>query len=250
MPRPSLLADAGVALLRSGSGRDEVWLRCDHGPHGFLSIAAHGHADALSVELRKGGVEVLADPGTYCYHGEPVWRDYFRGTLAHNTLTVAAADQAVPGGPFLWLSVPDTVLEQCTVGEAEARQVWRARHAGYARLADPATHHREVVLESGGVAIEDWLQVKRPAPVQLAFHFGPAVTATLDGTTARLSWPGGAGWMRLPRELGWHLHRGETDPPLGWYSPGFAQKQPSWTLVGSGTLGSGQRLRTEIAFDA
>ena len=41
------------------------------GPHGFLSIAAHAHADALSVEVRHGGVEILVDPGTYCYHGEP-----------------------------------------------------------------------------------------------------------------------------------------------------------------------------------
>ena len=51
--------------------RDEIWCRCDGGPHGYLSIAAHAHADALSVEVRYGGVDILADPGTYCYHGEP-----------------------------------------------------------------------------------------------------------------------------------------------------------------------------------
>ena len=81
VPRPSHFPDAGVTILRSG----DIWLRCDAGPHGHGSIAAHGHADALSIELRCAGVEVLADPGTYCYHGEPAWRSYFRGTRGHST---------------------------------------------------------------------------------------------------------------------------------------------------------------------
>jgi len=46
--RPSRFADAGLTLLRT-SGENEIWCRCDGGPHGFLSIAAHAHADALSV---------------------------------------------------------------------------------------------------------------------------------------------------------------------------------------------------------
>ncbi len=70
--RPGGFADAGLTMLRtSDDGLPEIWCRCDGGPHGFLSIAAHAHADALSLEVRVGGVDVLADPGTYCYHGEP-----------------------------------------------------------------------------------------------------------------------------------------------------------------------------------
>ncbi|HXY43284.1 MAG TPA: alginate lyase family protein, partial [Acidimicrobiales bacterium] len=104
--RPSHFADAGLTLLRSmpPPGQPEIWCRCDGGPHGFLSIAAHAHADALSLEVRYGGVDVLADPGTYCYHGEPAWRRYFRSTLAHNTIEVAGEDQSVPGGAFLWVA--------------------------------------------------------------------------------------------------------------------------------------------------
>ena len=67
--RPSRFADAGMTLLRT-TGENEIWCRCDGGPHGYLSIAAHAHADALSVEVRYAGVDILADPGTYCYHGE------------------------------------------------------------------------------------------------------------------------------------------------------------------------------------
>ncbi|HEX6111554.1 MAG TPA: heparinase II/III family protein, partial [Geminicoccaceae bacterium] len=47
--RPAALrhrfGDAGVVLLRDRPhAEDEIWCRCDHGPHGFLSIAAHAHA--------------------------------------------------------------------------------------------------------------------------------------------------------------------------------------------------------------
>ena len=70
--RPSHFPDAGLTLLRSGSDvGPEIWCRCDGGPHGYLSIAGHAHADALSVEIRFGGVDIVVDPGTYCYHGEP-----------------------------------------------------------------------------------------------------------------------------------------------------------------------------------
>ena len=102
--RPSRFADAGMTLLRTtGEQAPEIWCRCDGGPHGYLSIAAHAHADALSVEVRYGGVDVLADPGTYCYHGEPAWRSYFRSTIAHNTVELDGRSQSSDGGPFLWL---------------------------------------------------------------------------------------------------------------------------------------------------
>ncbi len=87
----------------AGGPAPEIWCRCDGGPHGYLSIAAHAHADALSVEVRYGGVDILADPGTYCYHGEPEWRSYFRSTIAHNTVELDGQNQSGDGGPFLWL---------------------------------------------------------------------------------------------------------------------------------------------------
>ena len=102
--RADRFPDAGISILRTAAADSpELWCRCDGGPHGFLSIAAHAHADALSVEVRYGGVDVLADPGTYCYHGEPAWRSYFQSTIGHNTVEVGGRWQSVRGGAFLWL---------------------------------------------------------------------------------------------------------------------------------------------------
>ena len=106
---PRRFPNAGLVILRSrAEDGPEIWCRCDGGPHGFLSIAAHAHADALSVEVRHDGVDILADPGTYCYHGEPAWREWFRSTAAHNTVEVDGESQAESGGPFLWITQPRT----------------------------------------------------------------------------------------------------------------------------------------------
>ncbi|MGN6171925.1 MAG: alginate lyase family protein, partial [Streptosporangiaceae bacterium] len=135
--RPSRFADAGITLLRTAPQQyPEIWCRCDGGPHGYLSIAAHAHADALSVEVRYGGVDILADPGTYCYHGEPEWRSYFRTTIAHNTVELDGKSQSSEGGPFLWLRHAGArELEVRDVGQVAS---WIAEHDGYAALDPPA----------------------------------------------------------------------------------------------------------------
>ncbi len=246
--RENSFPGAGMTLLRVGEGRDEIYVRCDAGPHGYLSIAAHGHADALSVEARYGGVDILADPGTYCYHGEPAWRSYFRGTLGHNTLRVDEVDQARIGGPFLWLDRPGAALgEQVLDGPMLS---WSAHHDGYRRLADGVTHYRTVLLNRARrtLEIEDWIDAGAAHQVTLAFHFGPAVEAELDAASVTLHWPGQSARMRLPGSLAWRAHRGDTDPPLGWYSPGFGQRVPAWSLIGRGLLPPATRLRTVLHF--
>lgn len=224
------------ALRRRGAhrparrgARGEVWCRCDAGPHGFLSIAAHAHADALSVEVRHDGVDVLADPGTYCYHGQPEWRRYFRSTLGHNTLQIDDADQSVSGGPFLWIR-----HARSRVLEAGATR-WSAEHDGYR----PSVHRRRVELGADSQKLTVVDEVRGPRrDVRLAFHLGPAIAADLVGNRAVLTWirdgEGRSAVLELPGELSWRAHRGESEPPLGWYSAGFGRKEATTALVGTG----------------
>lgn len=242
--RPAHFADAGMTILR---GPEEIWCRCDGGPHGFLSIAAHAHADALSVEVRHDGVDVLADPGTYCYHGQPEWRQYFRSTLGHNTLRLDGADQSVSGGPFLWTRHAESrVLVADPSGEV-AR--WSAEHDGY----EGSVHRRRVELnpESQELRLVDEVSGPRRT-VQLAFHLGPAITADLAGNRAQLTWTRDgedrSAEIDLPEGLSWQAHRGESEPPLGWYSSGFGRKEPATTLIGTGSTDGAEGFTTVLRF--
>ena len=253
--RPSHFGDAGITVLRTLAGeRPEIWCRCDAGPHGFLSIAAHAHADALSLELRHGGTDVLADPGCYCYHGERRWRDYFRSTVAHNTLEIDDTDQSEIGGPFLWLTSATSRLLSVTVDAAGGVQRWSGEHDGYLRLDPPARHRRTVSLDPTGGRLEivDDMESDGRHRCRLAFHLGPSVQAVVEGTSAALDWPVADGCGRsaavvtLPAGLRWSVHRGEREPIMGWYAPRFGQKEPAPTLLGTGTWepGSGQLVTT------
>jgi hypothetical protein len=247
--RPSWFSDAGVTLLRT-TGDNEIWCRCDGGPHGYLSIAAHAHADALSLEVRYAGVDILADPGTYCYHGERAWRSYFRSTLAHNTVELGGLSQSSERGPFMWARHAQArELEVIDDGDI-AR--WTAEHSGYASLDPPAQHRRSVLLDRASRSVDIIDEIDGGHPVRLAFHFGPEVQVELGDSAAALSWPQegapGAARLELPGMLRWSLHRGETDPILGWYSPGLGRRIPAFTLVGSGSCVPGVPLATRLEF--
>ncbi|MCT2590687.1 heparinase II/III family protein [Streptomyces sp. N2-109] len=243
--RPAHFADAGMTILR---GPEEIWCRCDGGPHGFLSIAAHAHADALSVEVRHDGVDVLADPGTFCYHGQPEWRQYFRSTLGHNTLQMDGGDQSVSGGPFLWTRhARSRVLVADTADEGVSR--WCAEHDGYRR----SVHRRRVELTAAAKELRVVDEVRGPRrAVRLAFHLGPAIAADLGGNRAVLTWTRDGedrtAVLDLPEELSWRAHRGETDPPLGWYSAGFGRKEPATTLIGTGFADGAHGFTTVLGF--
>jgi hypothetical protein len=256
--RPARFDDAGLTILRTPAGEGaEIWCRCDGGPHGFLSIAAHAHADALAVEVRHGGVDVLADPGTYCYHGEPRWRAYFRSTIGHNTLELAGQNQSLAGGPFMWTRHARTQVLESSTAAGAAVWTWSAEHDGYTELDPPARHRRTVRLFriERRLEIVDRVDTTGVHAYRLAYHLGPDVNAGLDGHVARLSWSDRSGQLvtavlTLPESADWSVRRGSSDPVLGWYSPAFGEKQPSATLVGIGTVGGGRELQTVLAFEA
>ena len=247
--RPDRFVDAGITILRTNDDDSpELWCRCDGGPHGFLSIAAHAHADALSVEVRYGGIDILADPGTYCYHGEPEWRKYFQSTVGHNTIEVDGAWQSVRGGAFLWLRHARGL--ETAVTDTGAIASWTAQHDGYLRLRPAAAHSRCVRLDRDARSIEITDEIGGGRrDVRLAFHLGPEVQAELDGSVAILSWMDrGTARLALPGQLSWKLHRAETDPILGWYSAGLGRRVPAWTLLGTGQTSPDKPLITFLEF--
>jgi hypothetical protein len=54
--------------------------------------------------------------------------------------------------------------------------------------------------------------------------------------------------LELPSALRWTLYRGETNPILGWYSPGLGCRIPAFTLIGCGRCIPGAPLATRLEF--
>ena len=99
-PEVKCYREGGYTLWRSKNNK--VLIGIDHADLGFGSLAAHGHADALSFQMFIEGMPVFVDPGTYNYHVPKKMRDDLRATVNHNTVCVDGANQAEILGPFLW----------------------------------------------------------------------------------------------------------------------------------------------------
>lgn len=107
-PLLNVREEGGYTILRDSD--NALLIAMDHAPLGFGSIAAHGHADALSIQVFWHGKSILTDPGTWNYHLSRRLRDEFRSTAWHNTVCVNGKNQSELLGPFLWGKRADTRL--------------------------------------------------------------------------------------------------------------------------------------------
>jgi hypothetical protein len=220
--------DGGYFIFGANFGRpNEIKGLLDCGALGYLGIAAHGHADALAVTLSIAGEECLVDAGTFSYWQDQRWRDYFRGTSAHNTVRVDGVDQSVSGGRFMWTRKAQTTVEGLPVSPAQFD--FAGYHDGYRRLADPVHHQRRVRFDrhESCLLIQDVVSGKTPHNIEQFWHFGVAVELKLVGN--RLCIKGqrfNAVMDFLGANLQIQLFCGNEDLPLGWLSCAYDEKQP------------------------
>lgn len=165
--------EGGVTIVRFDEGR--AVLAFDHGPLGFGQLAAHGHADALSVQLFVDGEPVLIDPGTYVYNGNQEARDWFRSTGAHNTVNMDGKNQSEALGPFLWGRKAS--VSAFSLKASEGGICMSAEHDGYV----PLTARRSVNIAGSEVTICDSFSGESGCFGAARFHFPNAEIALNDG---------------------------------------------------------------------
>jgi hypothetical protein len=227
---------AGYSIQRSGWGPLDHHLVFDCGGLGMLA-GGHAHADALSVVLFSGGRELLVDPGTFVYNCAPEWRNHFRSTRAHNTVTIDDADQAVSGGTFRW----KTKLSCRAARELALPAIGyvEAEHDGYLRMPEGVVHRRRLLyIRPGYWIIVDDFRGAGKHTFDFNYHFAPDVEVSSlkhdeDELVARAEQAGLLLGLYASRPVRTELVRGQTAPIGGWASCGYGEKKPSLTLRAS-----------------
>jgi hypothetical protein len=217
----------GHFFLKNADEQYKIFIHFNAAPLGLEPMAAHGHADALSFSLILNGSPVFIDPGTYCYHTEQEWRQYFISTLAHNTVCVNNQNQALNGGPTLWISSYFVKIEEVSSGPDLDTVV--ASHEAYG--GSGIIHSRRMTLNKPArlINIEDRLiNVKsQPVSYEIPLHMHPQTKIKKMGrnqyqlTTAKNDLL----YVSTDTSLQTQIIKGQTNPILGWYSPAFYRKQ-------------------------
>ncbi len=225
----TLLPQAGYFILRDSRVQGFM----DVGPLGYTSIAAHGHADALSLVLNCDNAPIFVDPGTYAYHTQKEWREYFRGTAAHNTWQVDELNQSVSGGNFMWLAKAQTTVDSC---ETHPEYDYLcASHNGYQKQKVNIRHQRELVFLKGlGLIVVDTLEnlEQNPHRFKLHWHLHPNCDVQLDNGAACIRNQTAEVTMSVysTEIFEQSLYSGSLSPIAGWYSESYNRKEPTGTL--------------------
>lgn len=221
----------GHFIFRKQDSGKEIYFHFDAAPLGYLSIAAHGHADALSFILHINGFPIFVDSGTYSYHVAKEWRSYFVSTLAHNTVCVDKKNQATQAGDTMWLNhYKSQVLD---VVQNENFELVKATHTGY----ETVIHKRTVQFvrnENLFVITDDIINKdKQNHEIDVMFHLHPDVTVS-DIISNKIT------LYHISRikilltiecdDVDIKAIKGAENPIIGWYSPSFLQKEPTTVI--------------------
>jgi len=160
----------GYFVQRSGWGtngtpfREERFLIFDCGP---LGDGSHGHYDLLGIEVAAGGGPLIIVPGRGTYLDAPSpWRRRFKGTAAHNTVSVDDLDQT----PYSRGKPRGSVAH----GEFLGRLISTGLDVLWGRVTSPcydALHERRILFVADEYwIIEDRLRAATPHDYTLRFH--------------------------------------------------------------------------------
>ena len=242
------LTETGYFILR---GINDGWLIVDCGLSCPDFLPAHAHSDLLSFELSLEGQRVIVDAGTFEYT-DGKWRDYFRSTRAHNTVSVDGAEQSDAWGSFrlgrrakhLPGKIIKTSLGNCFVGG----------HRGFTTPTVNVAHHRRIACIDASVWIViDELIGTGEHTIENYLHFHPLVVVKQENTnTLTFSVNGSAYRVESFGIQQSQLVSATENSIQGWYSDAFGKKAPAPTWVMSATANlpqvTGYVIAKESAF--
>ncbi|MDY6856606.1 MAG: alginate lyase family protein [Thermodesulfobacteriota bacterium] len=227
--------NGGYYVMRDYTNKIEDYLILDCGPLGH-GLAGHGHADALSFQFYSDGFTYLVDPGTYSYNIDYEWRDYFRSTPAHNTITVDECNQSEINDRMSWKTF---AYSTCNLWlNTDWFDIVVGEHNGYQRLDDPVLHRRLIFNSKGNYwIIVDMLECRKAHTFDYHLHLHPDASLEFDRLHNQIEVISPKG-KRITIELiedkvsklDVKIFNGDYDTKLGWFSDSYGLKRPTNTI--------------------
>jgi hypothetical protein len=236
LKKSKALPKSGYYIMRTGWDQTAHYLTFDCGEIAAgvrkddIPSAAHGHADALSIEVSAYGVPTLVDPGFYTYNGDEKWHRYFRETEAHNTVVVDGRSQAQYRGRLKWSHAPQTKLDHWVT--SRPFDYVEGSHNGYTRLPQAVIHRRAVAfLKPDYWLVRDELLGQGEHQIDRYFHFTP-MEVVFDRETKVIHTNSQSGnnlaILSVEKEgVAVEIQRGGGTPGQGWLAIGYGKKAPA-----------------------
>ena len=225
----------GYYLMRSSWDLDARYLIFDCGPLGH-GPAGHGHSDSLSFQLSAHGFDYFVDTGTYSYNIDYNWRDYFRSTPAHNTITVDECNQSQIKDRMSWKTFAHS---RCNLWlNTDWFDIVDGEHDGYRRIGDELLHRRIIFfIKNDCWIIADLIKSKGAHTIDYYLHLHPDASLRIDRLSRRIEVASQKD-KRITVELiedkesklDFKIFKGDECKRLGWFSDSYGLKRPANTI--------------------
>lgn len=203
--------DSGWAIVRRAGW--SVFLRAGSYRH------RPSHLDCLHIDVRYGAVEMITDPGTFAYNGQPPWRNGLAGSYVHNGPVLDGREHAEKGPRFMWRTWPRAVIT--AIEETDDATVLVAEIPGRAR--------RKVSIHDSFIEVHDDTLDPAARELQVCWLLHPDAQSLASVET------NGAEWIRA--------EEGRVD---AWFSPTYGVRQRSTSLRIRRSREDGLIVRTRI----
>ena len=236
-PQLKTYTDGGMTLMKWGNGR----LLFRHAPLGLENTCGHGHADALSILFSWENTPVLIDLGSGQYNGNQDIRNFFRSTIAHNTVEVDGENQAKITGPFMWEKSYETSL----IGAEKLPSFFaEAYHTGYKKRFGVVHKRRIEWFAPYHIKIGDVFPGFGGVRCKGAFHLGNCKAIVNKGNLVEAEFDDFVFSIVFPSDFTVEIFHGSEHPFMGWRSIIYGAWEPIYSIVFSFQLSEDYYCKT------
>jgi hypothetical protein len=167
----------GYFCMRSSWSDTGLYLAFRNG-RGWHDKSGHQHADHLAIDVTAYGNPLIVDPGIHSYTDDE-WREYFKATRNHNTISIDDRSSIEYRGNWRWGPYPD--MGESDFSREQNRITISAWHDGF----KPARCSRKITFVADRFwIVDDQVTGLTGNKVSIAYTFPTTAAELLNGNFA------------------------------------------------------------------